>query len=166
MMNLDPAIIRQQIENLKIAYPALLEDDEAWLSALESETNMPELLTKVVRKIEDDRALSSGTGERLAELVERKARFEHRIKAGRELVFKLMSAAELAKLELPECTLSLRAGQPQLIGEADPQSLPDSFVRISRVVDRSAIKETLKAGGTVPGFELSNSPPSLTIRVT
>ncbi len=164
-MLLNPLVVRQQIENLKIAYPALLEDDDAWHLTLESETNVNELITSIVRRIEDTRALSSGTSERLEELAARKLRFEHRIKALRELAFKIMSAAELAKLELPECTLSLRAGQPQLIGEADPQELPDSFVRISRIVDRTAIKDALKTGQTVPGFALSNSQPSLTIRI-
>jgi len=164
-MQLNPLVIRQQIENLKVAYPTLVEDDEAWQMSLESETNINELLTTIVRRIEDTRALSSGTSERLEELAARKLRFEHRIKALRELIFKIMSAAELAKIELPECTLSLRGGQQQLVGDVDPQELPDSFVRISRVVDRTAIKDALKTGQTVPGFELSNSQPSLTIRI-
>ncbi len=162
--HINPMVVRQSIENLKIAYPSLLEDDETWQSALESQTNIKELLTFVVRRIEDDRALSSGTGERLGELVARKARFEHRIKAYRELAFKLMQAAELAKLEMPECTISLSAGQPQLIGDADPEELPDELCKITRTLNRTAIKETLKTGGTVPGFQLSNAQPSLTIR--
>jgi phosphosulfolactate phosphohydrolase-like enzyme len=39
------------------------------------------------------------------------------------------------------------------------------FCKIYRSVDRTAIKDALKTGQTVPGFELSNSPPSLTIRI-
>src|SRR5947208_3084369 len=50
---LNPLVVRQQIENLKLVYPALLEDDEAWLASLESETKFEELLTQVVRRIED-----------------------------------------------------------------------------------------------------------------
>lgn len=164
-MQLNPVVIRQQIENLKVAYPTLIEDDEAWQMSLESETDIHGLLTTIVRRIEDTKALSSGTSERLQELATRKLRFEHRMVALRELAFKLMQAAELAKLELPEATLSLRAGQQQLIGDAHPESLPDELCKISRSLDRAAIKDALKTGRTVPGFELSNSPPSLTIRI-
>lgn len=165
MRNLDPTIIRRQIENLKLAYPNLVGDDESWQMSLESETEINELLTTIVRRIEDTRALSSGTSERLKELAERKLRFEHRIVALRELAFKLMQSAELAKIELPEATLSLRAGAQQLVGEADPKTLPDALCIVSRVLDRTRIKDALKAGQEVPGFELSNSPPSLSIRV-
>lgn len=164
-MQLDPNIVRQSIENLKLTHPELLEDNEAWLATLESETSFEELLTSVVRRIEDTKALVIGTKDRFEELKARKDRFEYRVEALRNLLFKMMQIAELAKLELPEATLSLRAGQQQLIGEADPASLPDSLCKISRDLNRTAIKEALKTGQTVSGFELSNSPPSLTIRI-
>ena len=162
---LDPRLVRQQIENLKIAHPELLEDDEAWMASLESETSFEDLLTSVVRRIEDTKALVIGTKDRFEELKSRKDRFEHRVDTLRNLAFKIMQAAELAKVELPEATLSLRAGTQQLIGEADPEELPDELCKISRYLNRTAIKEALKTGLTVPGFELSNSPPSLTIRI-
>lgn len=162
---LNPAVIRQQIENLKIVHPQLLEDEEAWLASLESETDFDEILTTIVRRIEDTKALVLGTKDRFEELKARKERFEQRIETLRELAFKIMQAGEIAKRELPEATLSLRAGQQQLIGEADPTSLPDELCKISRDLNRTAIKEALKAGRTIPGFQLSNSPPSLSIRI-
>ena len=158
-------IIRQTIENLKISHPDLLADDEAWVATLESETDFNEVLTTIVRRIEDTKALIIGTKDRFEELKARKDRFEHRVETLRELAFKIMHAAELAKVELPEATLSLRAGTQQLIGEADPNDLPDDLCKISRNPDRTAIKDALKTGQTVPGFQLSNSPPSLTIRI-
>jgi hypothetical protein len=162
---LDPRAVRQQIENLKVLYPDLAEDDEAWQISLDSETNLNDFLTEIVRRIEDNKALTIGTKDRFEELKARKERFEHRIEYLRELLFKVMHAAELAKIELPEASLSLRAGQQQLIGDADPATLPDELCKISRDLDRAAIKDALKTGKTVPGFQLSNSPPSLSIRV-
>jgi len=162
---LDPRTVKQQIENLKLVHPELLEDDEAWLATLESETSFDDLLTNIVRRIEDTKALAIGTKDRFEELKARKERFERRVDSLRNLCFKLMSAAELAKKELPEATLSLRAGQQQLIGTCDPEELPDELCKISRDVDRTKIKEALKTGVTVPGFSLSNSPPSLNIRI-
>jgi hypothetical protein len=162
---LNPQVIRQQIENLKLVHPELLEDDEAWIATLESETSFEELLTNVVRRIEDTKALVIGTKDRLEELEARKERFEHRVHSLRELAFKVMQAAELAKVELPEATLSLRAGQQQLVGDASADVLPDSLCKISRSPDRTKIKDALKTGQTVPGFQLSNSTPSLSIRI-
>jgi nitrogen fixation/metabolism regulation signal transduction histidine kinase len=158
-------VIRQSIENLKIAHPELIEDDEAWAATLESETDFNEVLTTIVRRIEDTKALVIGTKDRFEELKARKYRFEHRIDTLRELAFKIMTAAEIAKLELPEATLSLRAGQQQIIGDADPAALPDALCKISRSPDRTAIKEALKTGKEVPGFSLSNATPSLSIRI-
>jgi nitrogen fixation/metabolism regulation signal transduction histidine kinase len=162
---LDPREVRQQVENLKIVHPELLEDDDAWISSLESETDFTEILTTIVRRIEDTKALVIGTKDRFEELKARKDRFEHRVETLRELAFKIMHAAELAKIELPEATLSLRAGTQQLTGDADPKDLPDELCKISRDLNRTAIKEALKTGKEVPGFSLSNAPPSLTIRI-
>ena len=164
-MNINPLVVRQQIENLKVSHPELIEDDEAWLTSLESETRFEELVTQLVRRIDDSKALAEGTAGRLTELQERKARMLHRMESLRNLLFKLMESAELAKLELPEATISVRKGTPQLIGEADPASLPDELCKISRTPDRTAIKEALKTGQTVPGFQLSNATPSLSIRI-
>lgn len=165
MQRLNPDAIRLQIENLKLTHPELLEDNEAWLSSLESETDFNDVLTTIVRRIEDTKALVIGTKDRLGELEARKDRFEFRIEKLREFAFKIMQAADLAKVELPEASLSLRAGQQQLIGDCSPNAMPDDLVKISRTLDRTKIKEALKNGVTIPGFFLSNSAPSLTIRI-
>jgi len=157
--------IRLAISNLKVSYPELLEDDEAWLATLESETDFNEILTTIIRRIEDTKALVIGTKDRFEELKARKDRFEHRVETLRELAFKIMQAAELPKLELPEATLSIRKGSPQLIGDADAETLLPQFRRVSVAPDRKAIKDALEAGQTVPGYTLSNASPSLTIRI-
>jgi hypothetical protein len=165
MNQLDPTVIRRQIENLKVSFPDLAGDDESWQMSLESETDLAELLTNLVRKIDDAKALVIGTKDRFEELEQRKARFEHRIDALRQLAFKLMQSAEVTKLELPEATLSLRNGAQQLVGEADATTLPDELCKISRNPDRTKIKEALKAGQTVPGFSTVERTPSLSIRI-
>lgn len=165
MMQLNPDVIKRQIENLKVSYPDLAGDDESWQMSLESETDLAELLTNVVRRIDDAKALVVGTKDRFEELEQRKARFEHRIDALRQLAFKLMQSAEVTKLELPIATLSIRNGAQQIIGENKPEHLPDDLCKVSRAIDRTKVKEALKAGQHVPGFSLSNAEPSLSIRV-
>lgn len=164
-MTINPAVVRQQIENLRVAHPELIDDDESWLLAIESETDLDAVLTKIVREIEDTKALEAGTKERLEELKGRKDRFGRRIESLRGIAFKVMETAGIDGKILPEATISIRKGQPQLVGEADASSLPDELCKISRDVDRTKVKEALKAGKTVPGFSLSNSTPSLTIRI-
>jgi hypothetical protein len=165
MNQLDPTVIRRQIENLKVSFPDLAGDDESWQMSLESETDLAELLTNLVRKIDDAKALVIGTKDRFEELEQRKARFEHRIDALRQLAFKLMQSAEVTKLELPIATLSIRNGAQQIVGENKPEHLPDDLCKVSRAIDRTKVKEALKAGQHVPGFSLSNAEPSLSIRV-
>jgi hypothetical protein len=123
------------------------------------------LLTQLVRRIEDTKALAEGTAGRMDELKARKDRFLRRIESLRDLLFKLMESAELQKLELSEATITIRKGQPKVIGEPDPLFLPEHFRKTVVTANMTAIKEALKAGETVPECTLSNSPPSLSIRI-
>lgn len=162
-MPLNAFEIRNQIEALKVAHPELKEDDEAWQISLESETDINDLLTNIVRQIEDAKALVIGTKDRFEELTKRKQRFEHRVEALRELAFKLMEAAGLPKLELPEATLSIRNVAPSVI-ITDEESLPDIACKFERKPDKAKIKELL-ASGWVAGATMSNGTKSLTIRI-
>lgn len=162
-MNLDPAVVRQQIENLKVLHPELVEDEEAWLLSLESETDINALLTSIVRRIEDSKALVVGTKDRFQELEARKKRFEHRVETLRNLALKIMSAADLSKVELPEATLSLRNTPPSVI-ITDEDNLPDIACKFERKPDKAKIKELL-ADGIVAGAEMSNGGQTVSIRI-
>ena len=77
----------------------------------------------------------------------------------------LTSLEKLRKVELPEVTLSLRNNPPKLMGEPDPETLPDDLVKVTRTPDKMKIKAAIEAGRTVEGYAMSNQPPSLMIRV-
>jgi sugar-specific transcriptional regulator TrmB len=162
-MQLNPLVVRQQIQNLKVSNPEVMEDDETWLLALESETNVEELLTQIVRQIEDTKALVVGTKDRFEELKARKDRFESRVESLRALAFKLMEAADLPKLELPEATLSIRSVPPSVM-ITDEEKLPDIACKFERKPDKTKIKELL-ASGWVAGATMSNGSKSLSIRI-
>lgn len=164
MTRLDPTIIRQQIGNLLVSYPELADDEVLRANSIEGETDAFEFLTKVVRGIDDARALYDGVNLRLEELEARRDRFDERIKAYRSLAYKIMQAGNLTKAELPDATLSMRAGTIKVVGEPDPKDLPDSLVKIERKPDKTAIKRALENGETVPGCHLSNGEPTLSIR--
>lgn len=161
---LDPQIIQQQIAGLLIEYPELAEDEILYADMIEGATDAFEFLTEIVRRIEDTKALSDGTAERIRELTERKARFDRRTEGWRAMAFKVMNTADMKKVELPTATLSIRNGAPQVVIH-DSTSLPADCLRIKTEPDKTAIKEKLKAGGAVPGAYLSNSEPTLSILV-
>lgn len=164
-MQLDPLQVQQQIANLLLQYPELQEDAVLRADMIEAETDANELLTQIVRRIEDAKALRDGTKDRLDDLKNRKDRFGRRIDALRELALKIMDAANLRSVELPEATLSIRKEQLQIVGEPDLARLPDSLVKIIREPDKGAIKEALQSGRSVPGCELGNGQPSISIRI-
>lgn len=164
-MQLDPFIVKQQIAAVIAANPELQDDEVLRADMLEGETDAFSLLTQIVRRIEDTKALIDGTKGRLDELKARKDRFGLRVDGLRSLAMQIMEAADLTKAELPEATISVRKGAIQLVGDADPASLPDDLCKIKRDLDRAAIKEAISNGRDVGGFALSNGAPSLMVRI-
>lgn len=161
---LDPTLVRAHIEALRAAYPEISQDEEAWLLTLESETELHEFLTRVVRRMLETKANIGGIGQYICDLKVRQDRLDQRVEAMRSLMFKLMDAARLKKLELAPATLSIRGGQPKVI-ITDEAALPADCVRVRTEPDRVAIKEHLARGEPVPGATLSNSESSLAVRV-
>jgi hypothetical protein len=157
--------LQQQIANLYLEFPELVDDDEVLrIDTLEGATNLHELLTAIHRACEDAKALRDGTKIRLEELKARKGRFAMRIDFLRAMMQKILEHAKVKKIELPECTLSIRNGAQQVLGE-DASALPDELCRIVREPDKIKIKEKLLAGEAVPGFVLSNAAPTLAVHV-
>jgi len=163
-MRLEPNIIRQQIANLILQNPELEEDETLRADMIEGETDAFEFLRMIERQRQDTAALAGAIASNIAELGLRQERFERREKSLRALIMKIMDAADIRKAELPEATLSIRNGQQKLVGEADPETFNGTYVRVIRQLDRASIKEALKAGSIIPGFELSNAEPTLSIR--
>ena len=164
---LDPTFVRAQIELLRISHPGIWDDGDEILLAdmLEAQTGLYEFLITLMRRaLVDDETVVRGTEAIMAEMKARRLRYELRIEAARTLAFKLMQQAYVRKIELPIATLSIRAGQPRVI-ITDEAALPEHCIRTKREPDKVAIKEQLAGGQAVPGATLSNSEPTLAVRV-
>jgi hypothetical protein len=163
-MRLDPLVIKQQIESLLAKYPELADDDVLRADMLEGSTDMVEFM----RRLEVARQHAKATAEAIATLTDtwkqRAERFDKRCEAIREMMFKLLQAAHLKKLELPEATLSVKVGVPKVL-VTDEDKLPDEFCRMKREPDRNKIKAALAEFHAVPGATLSNAEDTLAIRV-
>jgi hypothetical protein len=165
MLNQQTNQLRQHIELLMREYPELADDEFLRADMIEGTTDINEVLTSIVRMMDDARALRDGTKDRLAELKSRKERMEMRVEFGRHLILKILDAAHLHKVELPDATLSLRHNPPQLVGDPDPNELPDELVKIKREANKAKIREWLESGRDVPGVVLGNAAPTLLMRV-
>jgi Gp157 protein len=164
-LEIETNTLRAILEGMIRDNPDMADDETLRADMLDGETNLIPLLTEIHRQIDDATAMWVGTANRLNELSSRKARFEKRVEFYRALVLKLLQSADLRKVELPECTLSLRNNPPQLLITAVAGELPDDLVKIKREPDRVKIRAALENGREVPGFYLNNAPPTLTVRV-
>lgn len=160
---LDLAIVRQQISNLLLANPELVDDDVLRADTIKGETDAFDLLRQCEAKRREARLLTAGIASVINELNARLARIERREQAIRQLAFKLMEAADLRKIELPEATYSISNSAPKVV-IIDEDELPALFIRVKREPDKSAINAALKSGAIVPGATLNNPEPHLTIR--
>ena len=164
-VNLDVKSVRDEITALLLAHPELVEDEVLREDMIEGSTSAFEFLSDVVRKIGSTQAIASGTAGYIEELRERRDRLERREHALRMLIFKVMQTAGLkGPIALPEATLSIRNGQPkvQIVNERE---IPDRFFRVKREPDKMELKAVLLTGQHIPGAVLSNSEPTLSIRV-
>jgi hypothetical protein len=163
---LDPTFVRAQIELLRHTHPDIWDADDETLLAdmLEAQTGLNELLAAIVDRMCDAEAFAAGLDLMLATMKARRDRFDQCKDAMRSLAFRLMTQADVHNIKLTQATLSVRAGQPRVV-ITDEARLPEQFVRIKREPDKHLIASHLKAGETVPGAEISNSEPVLSVRV-
>ena len=139
-------------------------DDDTIRDTLEGLTTLHELIAEIIRSALIDEALQSGLRFRLQDMKERLSRLEARSVKKRELVLEAMGDAGLRKIEQPDFTASARAGLPSLVVLAEDQ-VPESYwVPQPPKLDRQALLGDLKRGNEIPGAQLSNPKPVLSVR--
>ena len=157
--------IRQDIANLLLTYPELAEDEILRADMIEAETRAYDFLALLEVKRQDTLIFCDGIKARIKDLRERLDRMERREEGLRGAMRKVLEAANLKKVELPEVTIAMRLGPPHVIITDEP-SIPEYYVRIKREPNKTWISAALKAGTIIPGAELSNAEPVLWIKTT
>ena len=155
--------LEQHIDLLMREYPELAEDEELRLDTLEGETSLDDVLTLLVEKSLEADSMASACKLRRNSLSDREARLKRQDTFWRSLILRIMQAAELQKLPLPEATLSVTKGRLTVIVD-DEEELPLNFQNIKVTANKNLIMDELKAGRSVEGCTLSNGPPTLTIK--
>ena len=145
-----------------LAYPEA--DEETLSDTLEGITDLHEMIAAVIRSALVDEALQEGLRGRLDDMKERLSRLEIRASKKRELALQAMSEVGLVKLEQPDFTASTRAGSPALIVVSE-QTIPEAYwLPQPPKLDRQAILGELKRGAEIPGAQMSNPKPLLSVR--
>ena len=155
-------MLKRTIELLLERYPELKEDEELKADMLEGATDFNETMEKLLRRTQDNIYLSKACQEAERDINDRRKRFDKRIEFGRELMKRLMEAADVRKLEFPTATLSLMNTAPQVV-VLNEYEIPDDFMRIKKEPNKILLKEVLEKMD-VPGVTLSNGGVSLVIR--
>lgn len=159
----DVTVLEREFADLVAAYPELAEDEELRADTIEGETDAYRVLGKIVAIERDANSMVLAIGERAKELAERKERYARRKDAMRALLLRLLKAAGLNKVSLPEATVSVGKGRAG-VEIVDESLLPDNVVKLKREPDKTAIKAALDAGEDVPGAVLREGQPSVTVR--
>jgi hypothetical protein len=156
--------MQDTISELLLAFPELAEDEVLRSDMIEAETPAFDFLSKIVRNIGAAEALQYATAAYIKELQARKDRFERREYALRGFLLKVLHSAQLSKAELPEATVTIRAGTPKVV-IVNEDELPQEYLRVKYEPDKTRIKEALMLKQEVPGATLSNAEPVVAIKV-
>ena len=159
--------IRADIEHLKAAlasmlaaYPELADDEQLRADSFEAETDLNYIAARLLDAARDAETMQEAIEARRRELQERAARYGRKSEAMRGLILSVMEHAQLAKITLPEATLSVRDNPPRPI-VVDETALPDGYCKFIRKPDMEAIK----AAQVLPiGVAMSNGSRSLVVR--
>ena len=139
-------------------------DGDTLADTLEGITNLHEMIAAVIRSALVDEALCAGLRLRADEMKRRLSRLDERAAKKRALALEAMTEVGLSKLEQPDFTASARAGTPALVVISE-QSIPSIYwLPQPPKLDRQALLGVLKRGNPVPGTQLSNPDPVLTVR--
>ena len=160
---LDVAYTAAAIDRMLEAYPELADDETLRADMLEGSTDLPGVMSRLVRMRQERLAHAEGIGIYIADLSERKARITRGADGLKRLMLDLMTSAQLPKLVLPEATVSVTKPR-ESVTVTDADALPQGYFALVRQPDKKAIGEALKAGADVPGAALETGDPSLAVR--
>ncbi len=140
------------------------ENDDVLPDSLDGITDLGDQLVELMRYAVELEAMAEALVGMVKTMQARKDRFLKTSTTIRQHVAEAAREAGIPRLTRPDVTLSFGMTKPALAGEADPDALPDEFVRVKREVNRTAIKAAIDAGREVEGFRLSHGRPSVTVR--
>jgi hypothetical protein len=190
-IQLDPIKAARAALDLKESIAAVAgEDDELLADMIEGETDLFEIIDRLIARRAENMALAAGAAKHIETMCGRRERFESLAEQDRTLITQALVIAELPSVRRPVATLSLSARAARLVID-DEAAIPSSFWKVGDPrLDKIALAEAVKASAAaraeaiaalpddprarddaiadlppeIPGAHLEAAPPSLTIR--
>lgn len=139
-------------------------DASALLALVDAEVpSFADIMTALCRAADEAETDMESVASRMMALTERQKRHRARADEYRRLIFAAMDAAGQRAWKSPEFTVSLSPGRPGVV-ITDPEAIPGAFMRVRREPDKTAIGAAIASGADIPGAEMRNGLPALTIR--
>jgi hypothetical protein len=139
-------------------------DEQCLADTVEGLSDLPEILTAILRAALTDEALADGLKRRIAEMEDRLGRLKDRAAKRRQIVKETMVTLDLKKLTAPDFTASIRAGMPSLL-VLDEEAVPSLYWEPGQPrLKRQDLLNDLKQGAEISGTVLSNPEPVLSVR--
>lgn len=161
-IGLTVAAIRRTLETMP-EFVGETDAEQLFVALNEAVPGVDNILTALCRAANEADTEDEALDRRIDALRQRQARVVARREAYRRHIATLLDAAGLTRWKSPEFTVSLTPGRPGVV-ITDPAAIPDAFVRVERKPDKTAIGAALASGNDVPGADMRNGAPSLTIR--
>jgi hypothetical protein len=165
----DPRVL----ENEKRLYIAIKErlraedpeiDERTLADTVEGLTDLPEILAEIVRaacKDEDEAELV--LKKKIADMTERRARFNDRAERRRNMVRDAMDRVGMKSLVMADFTASIRKGAPHVV-VVDEALIPQTFWEQRPHLRKRELLDALKDGEQIEGATLSNPGMTLSVR--
>jgi len=149
-MNIDPEIAA--LTSMLREMPELADDQEALVSAIESETDLFEALNRLILSSNEDNADAEARG-RLADAYQAaKGRLEHRAKRKLDAVASIMARFNIRRADLAVGKVSCIRGK-ETVRVVEVDDLPQGFFEVEtrRVAKMDEIRAAFDAGQVIPG---------------
>ena len=139
-------------------------DEETLADTIEGASDLPVLLTAVLRSRLEDLSLAEALRRRLEVMRGRLERLEGRAEQKRVLVSTALQEAGIRKLVAAEFTAYLRPSPSKLIVTDETLVPPEFWVAQQPRLDRQQLLSAVRSGREVPGAVLANSELTLAVR--
>ena len=161
---LDVAVLEREIRGLMDAFGDAMDGDEALVAdMIEGETNAHAVIGRLLDHRFEAKAMQESMKARREDLATRASRWARREDFASAAIMRVMALTGLDKLTTPEATISVTKGR-ESIEIIDVNELPQGFYVNERKPDRTAIGAALMAGQSVPGAQMRQGEPSITVR--
>ena len=139
-------------------------DEETLADTVEGLTDLHEIIQAVIRSALVDEALARGLKCRIVDMQGRLDRLQDRALKRRQIAKDVMVHLDLRKLNAPDFTVSIREGVPSLT-VINEDEVPKIYWQPGEPrLKRQQLADDLKHGEEIPGAELSDPEPILTVR--